>query len=176
MLEAVDEEVTEMLKAVKQSEENYEREQEQARIRDEQLRSARQTNKSDFNFLRLANSTPIRNDNTRSDQPGIHFNTNPVRHIYFTTSMTSRDDQYEPPVNDSILQGVGSAPAGQFATNTNGTTGLNDSWRHNNRTNTATHTTYNHETKASENNTTTFQAQLTARLQQVTTQQQHHHP
>ena len=39
VLEAVDEEVTEMLKAVRQSEENYEREQEQARIRDEQLRS-----------------------------------------------------------------------------------------------------------------------------------------
>ena len=78
MLEAVDEEVTEMLKAVKQSEENYEREQEQARIRDEQLRSTRQTNRSDFNFLTLANSTPIRNDNARSEQPGVYFNTNPV--------------------------------------------------------------------------------------------------
>ena len=50
VLEAVDEKVTEMLKAVKQSEENYEIEQEQARIRDEQLRSARQTSRSDFNF------------------------------------------------------------------------------------------------------------------------------
>ena len=35
VLEAVDEEITEMLNAVKQSEENYEREQEQIRIRDE---------------------------------------------------------------------------------------------------------------------------------------------
>ena len=86
VLEAVDEEVTEMLKAVKQSEENYEREQEQARIRDKQLRSARQTSRSDFNFLTLANSTPIRNDNTRSDQPGMHFKTNPVHHVYSTTS------------------------------------------------------------------------------------------
>ena len=34
VLEAVDEEITEMLNAVKESEENYEREQEQARIRD----------------------------------------------------------------------------------------------------------------------------------------------
>ena len=66
--------------------ENYEREQAQARIRDKQLRSARQTNRSDFNFPTLANSTPIRNDNTRPDQPGVHFNTNPVRHIYSAAS------------------------------------------------------------------------------------------
>ena len=137
VLEAVDEEVTEMLKAVKQSEEKYERGQEQARIRDEQLRSARQTSRSDFNFPTLANSTPIRNDNARSDQLGAHFNTNPVCHVYSTTSTTSGDHQYEPPVNDSILQGAGSALAGQFATNTNSATGHNDPWKHNNRTNTA---------------------------------------
>ena len=59
-----------MLNAVKQSEENYIKEQEQVRVRDEQLRSARQTNRSDFNYLTLANSTPIRINNTRSDQPG----------------------------------------------------------------------------------------------------------
>ena len=114
VLEAVDKEMTEMLKAVKQSEENYEREQEKARIRDEQLRSARQTSRSNFNFLTLANSTPIRKDNARSDQTDMHFNTNPVHHIYSTTSMTSGDDQYEPPVNESILQGAGSALTGQF--------------------------------------------------------------
>ena len=139
VLEAVDEEITEMLKAVKQSEENYEREQEQARIRDKQLRLARQTSRSDFNFATLANSTPIRNDNTRSEQPGVHFNTNPVRHIYSTTSTTSGDNQYKPPANDSILQGAGSAPTGQFTTNATGTTDRNDLWRHNNGTNTAIH-------------------------------------
>ena len=139
MLEAVDKEVTEILKGVKQSEENYEREQEQARIRDEQLRSARQTSRSDFNFLTLVNSTPIRNDNARSGQPNVYFNTNPVRHVYSTTSTTSRNDQYELPVNDSILQGAGSAPAGQFATNTTSTTGRNDPWKHNNGTNTVIH-------------------------------------
>ena len=128
-----------MLKAVKQSEENYEREQEQARIRDEQLRSARQTSKSDFNFATLANSTPIRNDNARSEQPGIHFNTNPVCHVYSTTSTTSGDNQYEPSANDSILQGAGSAPTGQFTTNATGTTDRNDLWRHNNGTNTVIH-------------------------------------
>ena len=65
ILEAVDEEATAMLNAVRQSEENYMKEQEQVRVRDEQLRSARQTNRSDFNYLTLANSTPIRIDNTR---------------------------------------------------------------------------------------------------------------
>ena len=128
ILEAVDEEAIAM--KVK--------EQEQVRVRDEQLRSARQTNRSDFNYLTLANSTPIRNDNARSDQLGVHFNTNPIRHIYSTTA--DRDDQYEPPVNDSIIQGAGSAPTDQFATNTIGITGHNKPWRCTNSTNTATNT------------------------------------
>ena len=138
ILEAVDEEATAMLNAVRQSEENYMKEQEQVRVRDEQLRSARQTNRLDFNYLTLANSTPIRIDNTRSDQPGVHFNTNPICHVYST--MTDGDDQYEPPINDSIIQGAGSAPTDQFATNTIGVTGRNNPWRCNNGTNTATNT------------------------------------
>ena len=138
ILEAVDEEATAMLNAVKQSEENYVKEQEQVRVSDEQLRSARQTNRSDFNYLTLANSTPIRNDNARSDQPGVHFNTNPIHHVYSAT--TDGDDQYEPPVNDSIIQGAGSAPTDQFTTNTIGITGRNDPWRCTNGTNTATNT------------------------------------
>ena len=47
ILEAVDEEATAMLNADKQSEENYVKEQEQVRVRD----------RSDFNYLTLANST-----------------------------------------------------------------------------------------------------------------------
>ena len=78
-LEAVDLEVTEMMKAVRQSEENYEKEQEQAKNRDEQLRLTRQTSRQDFNFLTLINGTPIRNSNTRTDQPVIHFDTNAIR-------------------------------------------------------------------------------------------------
>ena len=113
-----------MLNTVKQSEENYVKEQEQVRVRDEQLRSARQTNRSDFNYLTLANSTPIRNNNTRSDQPGVHFNTNPIHHVYSAT--TDGDDQYEPPVNNSIIQGAGSAPTDQFTTNAIGVTGHNE--------------------------------------------------
>ena len=124
-----------MLNAVKHSEKNHMKEQEQVRVRDEQLRSARQTNRSDFNYLTLANSTPIRNDNARSDQPGVHFNTNPICHVYSAT--TDGDDQYEPAVNDSIIQGAESAPTDQFATNAIGITGHNDLWRRNNGTNTA---------------------------------------
>ena len=70
LMREIDEIAVEMLNATKESEENYKREQEQARIRDEKLRSARQTSRSDINFYpTLANSTPIRNGNTRSDQP-----------------------------------------------------------------------------------------------------------
>ena len=130
-----------MLNAVRQSEENYMKEQEQVRVRDKQLRSSRQTNRSDFNYLTLANSAPIRIDNTRSDQPGVHFNTNPIHHVY--SAMTDGDDQYEPPVNDSIIQGAGSAPTDQFTTNKIGVTGRNNPWRCNNGTNSATNTASN---------------------------------
>ena len=67
-----------MLNAIRKSEENYRNEQEQAKMREEQLRSTRQTNRSDINlYPTLANSTPTRNTNTRSDQPGVHFNNKP---------------------------------------------------------------------------------------------------
>ena len=124
-LEEVDMEVTEMIKAVRRSEENYERGQEQAKNRDEQLRLTRQTSRQDFNSLMLINSTPIRNSNTRTDQPAIHFDTNATHHIYPTIT-TANADRYEPPPNNSILQGAGSAPGGQFVTNTTGATGPNN--------------------------------------------------
>ena len=139
LLTEIDEIVVEMLNAIKESEENYKREQEQARIRDEQLRSARQTSRSDINlYPTLANSTPIRNSNTRSDQPGVHFNANPIRHVYTTTS--DRGDQYEPPENDSILQGATSSPVDQFATKATDVAGHNEPWRCNNATSTSSNT------------------------------------
>ena len=144
LMREIDEIAGEMLNAIKESEENYKREQEQARIRDEQLRSARQTSRSDINlYSTLANSTPIRNSNPRSDQPGVHFNTNPVHHVYATTS--DGGDQYEPPENDSILQGATSSPVDQFTTNTTDVAGRNESWRQNNATNTISNT-INHRT------------------------------
>ena len=139
LMSEIDEIAVEMLNAIKESEENYKKEQEQARIRDEQPKSARQTSRSDINlYPTLANSTPIRNNNTRSDQPGVHFNTNPIHHVYATTS--NGDDQYEPPENDSILQGATSSPVDQFATNTTNVAGHNEPWRRNNATNTSSNT------------------------------------
>ena len=139
LLTEIDEIVVEMLNAIKESEENYKREQEPARIRDEQLRSARQTSRSDINIYPiLANSSPIRNNNTRSDQPGVHFNANPVRHVYATTS--DGGDQYKPPKNDSILQGATSSPVDQFVTNATDIAGHNELWRRNNATSTSSNT------------------------------------
>ena len=144
LIKEIDEVAVEMLNAIRESEENYRKEQEQARVREEQLRSTRQTSRSDINlYPTLANSTPIRNTNTRSDQPGVHFNTNPVHHVYATTS--DRGEQFEPPENDSILQGATSSPADQFATNTTDTAGRNELWRRNNTTNISSNT-FNHRT------------------------------
>ena len=142
LIKEIDEVAVEMLTAIRKSKENCKKEQEQARIREEQLRSTRQTSRSDINLLTLANSTPIRNTNTRSDQPGVHFNANPVHHVYATTE---RGEQYEPPENDSILQGATSSPADQFATKATDTAGRNEPWRRNNPTNVGSNT-FNHRT------------------------------
>ena len=86
ILEKIDKIATAMIQASRQSEENFTREQEQARARDEQLRSVRQTDRSGLNLFAPANSTRIRNDNSRPDNQGVHFKTNPTHHIYSTTS------------------------------------------------------------------------------------------
>ena len=85
ILERIDEIAMAMIKAATQIEENLAREQEQARARDEQLRSVRQTDRSGLNFFAQANSTPVRNDNPRTDNQGVDFKTNPTRHVYSTT-------------------------------------------------------------------------------------------
>ena len=41
-------------------------------------------------------------------------------------------------MNDSIIQGTGAVPGGQFTTNTTSTTDCNEPWRYNNGSNTAT--------------------------------------
>ena len=143
VLETIDEIVTAMLKAVTQSKETHIREQEQARARDEQLRSVRQTNRSGFNYFTPTNSTPIRNDNARTDPPGVHFNTNPTHHMYSTTS--DSNDHYEAPINDSLIQMAASTDTDQIATNTTRTTGRDTPWRRSDNmgtiTNTVTHRT-----------------------------------
>ena len=138
ILGTIDEIVTAMLKVVMQNKETHIREQEQARARDEQLRSVRQTDRSGFNYFTPTNSTPIRNDNARTDPPGVHFNTNPTCHIYSTTS--DSNDHYEPPVNDLLIQMAASTHTDQIATNTTRMTGCNSPWRCNDNTGTITNT------------------------------------
>ena len=140
VLTQVDREVEDILRAIRRNEEKYEKEQEEAKNRDQQLRLTRQRqiDRSDFNFFNIINSTPIRNNNPRSDQPAVHFDANPVQHHYTPTNPTTNADRYEPPVNDSIIQGATSAPTSQYATNTTEGTGHNEPWRYDNGANTAT--------------------------------------
>ena len=152
VLEAVDREVVEMLTAVRESEHNYKKEKVEARNKEQQVILARQTNRSDFTFPTINSSTPIRNNNTvpqtrtnQQTETAVHFDPNTIHHYYPMTDLTSCSDQYEPPANDSIIQGADSASRDQFTTNTTGVTGHNERWRYNNGTNTATHT--GHQTR-----------------------------
>ena len=126
ILERIDELATAMIQAARQSEENLAREQEQARARDEQLRLVRQTDRSSLNFFAQANSTPVRNDNQRTDNQGVHFKTNPTRHVYSTTS--DDNNLYEPPENDSIIQTASPLQKGQPTTNTSKPINHNTTW------------------------------------------------
>ena len=76
----MDRECEDMLRAVRRNEEKYRKEQEEAKNRDQQLRlmRQRQTDRADFNFFKVINSTLIRNNNPRSDQPAVHFDANLV--------------------------------------------------------------------------------------------------
>ena len=132
ILERIDEIATAMIQAARQSEENFAREQEQARARDEQLRSVRQTDRSGLNFFAQANSTPVRNDNPRTDNQGVHFKTNSTCHVYSTTS--DDNDLYEPPENDSIMQTATPLQAEQPTINTAKPINRNTTWRRNNNT------------------------------------------
>ena len=134
ILERIDEIATAMIQAARQSEENFAREQEQARVRDEQLRSVRQTDRSGLNFFAQANSTPVRNDNSRPDNQGVHFKTNPMCHVYSTTS--DDNNRYEPPENDSIIQTASLPQTDQHTTSTTKPINRNTPWRHNNNTGT----------------------------------------
>ena len=106
VLEAVDVEATEMIKAVRESGEHYEREQEEARNKEQQMRLSRQPNRSDFNFLTMNSSTSIKNNNTaphtrtnqlQQTETAVHFDLNTRHHFYPPTNPTNHSDWYEPP-------------------------------------------------------------------------------
>ena len=129
-LEAVDEEMVHIITAVRESERNYEKEKEEARIRDQQTKASRSTHRPEYNFFTLNSSTPIKNTGTTENQNrhterSIHFNPNPIHHLYSTTGTTSHNGWYEPPANDLIIQGAGTATGGQFTTNVASATGHN---------------------------------------------------
>ena len=59
--------------------------------------------------------------------------------VLLEVNYKTNSDRYEPPANNSIIQGAGSAPGGQFVMNATSATGHNEPWRYKNRTNRATH-------------------------------------
>ena len=144
VLKAVDQEVCEILRAIRQNKENYKKEKEEAKNKKQQVKLKRQTNRSDFNFLTMSSSTPIRNNNTgthtrpnqhKQTETAVHFDPNTIMLCLPPIDMTSNNGRYKPPVNNSIIQGAGSAPDDQLATNTTGVTSHNKPWRYNNGTN-----------------------------------------
>ena len=102
-------------------------------VRDEQLRSVRQTDRSGLNFFAQANSTPVRNDNSRADNQGVHFKANPTRHVYSTSD---DNNPYEPPENNSIIQTASPPQTDQPTTSTTKPVNRNTLWRHNSNTGT----------------------------------------
>ena len=147
-LESVDEEVVQILTTVRESERIYEKEKEEARVREQQAKATGSSQRPEYNFLSLNSSTPIKNTGATAEKEnhqterGIHFNPNTIQHLYSMTGTTSHNGQYEPPANDSIIQGAGAATGGQFSTNTTNATGHNKAWKNNNRGNAPTHTTF----------------------------------
>ena len=63
-LEAVDEEVVQILTTVRESERTYEKEKEEPRVREQQARATRPSQRPEYNFLSLNSSTPIKNTGT----------------------------------------------------------------------------------------------------------------
>ena len=69
ILESVDEEVVQILTAVRESERIYEKEKEEARVREQQARTKRPPQRSEYHFFSLNSSTPINNiDSTSGNQ------------------------------------------------------------------------------------------------------------
>ena len=119
------------MNAVKESEYTYEKEQEAARL---QARAARSTHRPEYNFPSLNSSTPIKNTGiteNRQTERTMHFNLNPSHNFYPLTELTGCTNQYEPPMNDSIINGAGTTPGVQSTTGKTKAPGRNKLWRNN---------------------------------------------
>ena len=147
-LESVDEEAVQILTTVRKIDRTYKKEKEETRVREQQARATRPSQRPEYNFPSLNSSTPIKNTDTtagnqnRQTERVIHFNPNTIQHLHSTTGTTRHNGRYKPPANDTIIQGAGTAPGGQFTTNTTNATGQNEAWRNNNGANAPTHTTF----------------------------------
>ena len=136
----------EVLKIIQSNELNYQKERE-TKQKEQQARLARQPNRPEFNTSAVNASTPMRNTNMPTQtganqqqltEAAVTFDSNPVCHLYPMTDPTSREGQYEPPANDSIIRRAAHTPTNQIMTDTTNTAGHNELWRYNNRANTDT--------------------------------------
>ena len=131
ILERIDEIATAMIQAARQSEANFAGNKNKQEL---ETNNSGQGDRSGLNFFTQANSTPVRNDNSRPDNQGVHFKTNPTRHVYSTTS--DDNDCYEPLENDSIIQTASPPQTDQHMTSTTKPINCNTLWQHNNNTGT----------------------------------------
>ena len=88
----------------------------------------------------MNSSTPIKNGSTTANrqQPSgrmTHFNPNTIHQYYSVTEPTSCTNRYEPPANDSIIQGTNTAPIVHLTGSTTTSTGHNTPWRNNGKNN-----------------------------------------
>ena len=93
-LDAVDEELVQILNIIRNSERNYEIEKKEARLREQQARANRPAQRPEYNYLSPNSSTPIKNTDTATGNQnrqteGVHFNPNTVQHYYNMTGTTS---------------------------------------------------------------------------------------
>ena len=131
-LEAVDEELVRIATTIRESESAYEKE----RGSQTTSKSCKIITKDRVQLPQLKFQHPIKNTGATENrhQPPertTHFNPNPTHHFYPTTESTSHTNRYKPPVNDSIIQGAGTALGGQFTTGTTEATSHNEPWRNN---------------------------------------------
>ena len=66
ILDAVDGELTQILKSIRESEEKYEKEKEEARLREQQARANKPVQRHEYNYASPNSSTPIKNTDIRT--------------------------------------------------------------------------------------------------------------
>ena len=147
VLQVVEEEIMAITTGIRESEKANEK---------HQVASRKQT-RTNYNFLRVNSSTPIKNGNTvanrqQTSDRTTHFNPNTIQQYYSTTKPTSRTNQYEPPVNDSIIQGANTAPVVHLTGSTTITMGCSTHWKNKDNNSTPHQTAPNQATNTMDRN------------------------